>query len=295
MVATKAALSVRIDALAEPDEKSSVDASAVGVAHRAKLESRLRAFEYQSDGTSVRRFADSARKQQQKFEMSGDAKIYNSITDDVALLPTQRESPMEVAMKVVQDVKDEKKRAKEERKAKRREEKEKTMVEEDDSMAVDSSLSKKEKKEKKRKRDVDDDDEESPVKVCSSVPRVLITLTRLFRRKRQRRRGRPGKRPRKLKKPPPPQRRTGRHRRRRKSGSPRLRSKSVAFYIISTVHTLLSCIIHLSSVQKLASSWIWPFASDESGFAAVIESYDEQRCDSRVSLHLLSWEMNPGP
>ena len=131
------------------------------------------------------------------------------------------------------------------------------MVEEDDSMAVDSSLSKKEKKEKKRKRDADgDDDEESPAKVCSSVPRLQITLTRRFRRKKLRRRGRPGKRPRKPKRQrlPLPQRRTGRHQRRRKSGSRRLRSNSVAFYIISTVHILLSCTIPLSSVQ----SWHLP-------------------------------------
>lgn len=154
MVATKAALSIRVDALAEPDEKSEVDAQSIGVAHRAKLESRLRALEYQGDSAGVRRFADSGRKQQDKFQPSGETKTYNTAAD---LVSTQREDPMEVAVKVVLEVKEEKRKAKEERRAKRRAEKEKQPAGDDDAEGADDSMDvdgeeKKEKKEKKRKR-----------------------------------------------------------------------------------------------------------------------------------------------
>ncbi|THV00556.1 Nop domain-containing protein [Dendrothele bispora CBS 962.96] len=148
MVATKAALSIRVDALAEPDEKSETDAASIGIAHRAKLESRLRALEYSDDAAGVRRFAENGRKQQ-KFEMKGETTTYNTQADFV---PTQREDPMEIAQKVVEDVKEEKRRAKEEKKAKKRAEKEKVAAKDDDEMDVDEEESKKEKKEKKRKR-----------------------------------------------------------------------------------------------------------------------------------------------
>ncbi|KAF5346908.1 hypothetical protein D9758_010135 [Tetrapyrgos nigripes] len=149
MVATKAALSIRVDALSEPDEKSEADAASIGIAHRAKLESRLRALEYSDDAAGVRRFAENGRKSQQKFEMKGETKTYNTQADFV---PTQREDPMEIAVKAVMDVKEEKRKAKEEKKAKKKAEKEKAAAngKGDDDMDVDGE--EKEKKEKKRKR-----------------------------------------------------------------------------------------------------------------------------------------------
>ncbi|KAJ3532249.1 hypothetical protein NM688_g7452 [Phlebia brevispora] len=45
MVATKAALSIRVDALTDPDGKSEPAAPSIGLENRAKLESRLRALE----------------------------------------------------------------------------------------------------------------------------------------------------------------------------------------------------------------------------------------------------------
>ncbi|KAK7056608.1 Nucleolar protein 58 [Paramarasmius palmivorus] len=141
MVATKAALSIRVDALADSEDKSEPDAPSIGIAHRAKLESRLRALEYSDEAAGARRFAGADRKQQQKFEMKGETKTYNTSADFVS---TQRETPMETAIKVVQDVKEEKKRAKEEKKKKK--------AEKEDAMEVDGEESKKEKKEKKRKR-----------------------------------------------------------------------------------------------------------------------------------------------
>ncbi|KAJ3879567.1 hypothetical protein F5051DRAFT_402248 [Lentinula edodes] len=145
MVAAKAALSTRVDALADSDEKSEPNAPSIGISHRAKLESRLRALEYQDGHSGIRRFGDNGQKQQ-KFQMSGETQVYNTQAD---LVPTQRESPMETAIKVVLDVKEEKKRAKEERKAKKKAAKEKAH---DSADAMDVDGEEEETKEKKRKR-----------------------------------------------------------------------------------------------------------------------------------------------
>jgi nucleolar protein 58 len=150
MVATKAALSIRVDALTDADGKSEDQAPSIGIENRAKLESRLRALEHQGDLAGARRFADGGKKQS-RFEMTGDTKTYNTAADAVGMLPTQRD-PMEIAVKAVLDVKEEKRRAKEERRAKKKAEKEVTdETAEDLSMDVDSD-SRKSKKDKKRKR-----------------------------------------------------------------------------------------------------------------------------------------------
>ncbi|KAK0242191.1 Nop domain-containing protein [Armillaria nabsnona] len=154
MVATKAALSIRLDALADSDGKSEPDAPSIGLAHRAKLESRLRAMEYEEGGTGVRRFAGNG-KQQQRFDMSGQTKTYNTKADDVEFVSTQREDPMEIAVKAVLDVKEEKKKAKEERRAKRKAEKEQEQggdADGDVTMNGAEEEDKKDKKDKKRKR-----------------------------------------------------------------------------------------------------------------------------------------------
>ncbi|KAF8803955.1 Nop domain-containing protein [Phlegmacium glaucopus] len=147
MVATKAALSIRVDALTDANGKSEPTAPSIGVDNRAKLESRLRALEYQMEGSAVRRFADNGKKQQ-RFEMKGETKTYNTQADHVDLVSTQRDDPMEAAVKAVLDVKEEKRRAKEERRAKKRAEKEKSSADESDGMEVDGV----DKKKKKRKR-----------------------------------------------------------------------------------------------------------------------------------------------
>jgi nucleolar protein 58 len=165
MVATKAALSIRVDALTDADGKSDETASSIGVDNRAKLESRLRALEHEIEGTGIRRFGDGGKKQA-RFEMKGETKTYNASADQVDLVSTQREDPMEVAIKLVQDVKEEKRKAKEERRAKKRAEKAKESDDEDE-MDVDGE-SKKEKKDKKRKRresegvPMDQDEPEQP-------------------------------------------------------------------------------------------------------------------------------------
>ncbi|KAF8075835.1 hypothetical protein FPV67DRAFT_1469444 [Lyophyllum atratum] len=160
MVATKAALSIRVDALTDSDGKSEPSAPSIGIENRAKLESRLRALEYTGDLNGAKRFAENGKKQP-RFEMQGGAQTYNTQADAVGLVSTQREDPMEIAIKVVLDVKEEKRKAKEERRAKRKAEKEKGGAkeeedeeDEDAEMDVDGDVkeSKKDKKDKKRKR-----------------------------------------------------------------------------------------------------------------------------------------------
>jgi nucleolar protein 58 len=156
MVATKAALSIRVDALTDSDGKSQPDAPSIGIENRAKLESRLRALEHTGDLHGAARFSGGGRKQE-RFDMTGGARTYNTQADFVT---TQREvqDPVERAVKVVQDVKEEKRRAKEERRAKRRAEKEKEpngeVVDGEDAMEVDKQekVAEVDKKDKKRKR-----------------------------------------------------------------------------------------------------------------------------------------------
>ncbi len=165
MVATKTALSVRVDALTDADEKSTPTAPTIGLENRAKLEARLRSLEAESDASGVRRFAVGP-SQQKRVKLGPAAPTYNPAADAVGLVSTQRE-PMEDAVKAVMDVKEEKRRAKEERRAKRRAEKEKAAAEEEerkpnavaadgeaDAMDVDGEEKLDEKKRKRRKSEV---------------------------------------------------------------------------------------------------------------------------------------------
>ncbi|KAL5527085.1 NOP58 [Sanghuangporus baumii] len=172
MVAAKAALSIRYDALTDADGKSEESSASIGLENRTKLESRLRALEHQNDLNGVRSFSSPGKKQA-KYEATGETRTYNPSGDAVGLVSTQRE-PVEAAMKAVADVKAEKKKAKEERRAKKRAEKEgKEIAEkakaepaaEGDSMEVDGK-SKEEKREKKKK-EKEKSKEKSPGKVTN--------------------------------------------------------------------------------------------------------------------------------
>lgn len=89
MVATKTALSVRIDALSDADTKSAEDAPIKGIENRAKLESRLRMLEQGMGIQSVRRAATgtSMNKQPGKFELHANGATYNPAAD--VLIPSQ--------------------------------------------------------------------------------------------------------------------------------------------------------------------------------------------------------------
>lgn len=165
MVATKTALSVRVDALTDVDEKSTPSAPTIGLENRAKLEARLRSLEAQGDATGVRRFS-TGPNQQKRIKLGTAAPTYNPAADAVGLVSTQRE-PMEEAVKAVLDVKEEKRRAKEERRAKRRAEKGQAAAAQEeekpdaaaldgeaDAMEVDGEEKVDEKKRKRRKSEV---------------------------------------------------------------------------------------------------------------------------------------------
>ncbi|KAI0751276.1 Nop-domain-containing protein [Daedaleopsis nitida] len=167
MVATKAALSIRVDALSDADGKSEEQAPSIGLDNRAKLEARLHSLEQQGDASTVR--SAFAGHKQARFQMTGETKTYNTAAD---LVPTQRE-PLEAAVKAVMEVKAEKaekRKAKEERKAKKRAEKEQIAdgIEEarmdvDGDDEIEPRESKKEQKRKRRESEaMDVDGEEKP-------------------------------------------------------------------------------------------------------------------------------------
>lgn len=151
MVATKAALSIRVDALTDADGKSEPSAPSIGIENRAKLEARLHALEEGGDASNVRS-ALNGRKQQ-KFQMTGETKTYNASADDVDLVPSQRE-PAERALQAVLDVKEEKKKAKEERRAKKKAAKEaKHQADDaDEDSENDMDVDGEDKKEKKKRK-----------------------------------------------------------------------------------------------------------------------------------------------
>jgi nucleolar protein 58 len=104
MVATKASLSIRVDALSDAESRSDPQAAEIGITNRVKLESRLRALEHQAGIQSTRRTTAGAGRQQPKFEMTSGAGSYNNATDSVKL-PTQ---PVAKAVEAVLEVKEEK-------------------------------------------------------------------------------------------------------------------------------------------------------------------------------------------
>jgi nucleolar protein 58 len=149
MVATKAALSIRVDALTDVDEKSEPTAPSIGIENRAKLEARLRALEEGDDAAGVR----GARigKKQPRFSMNGETSTYNTAADAVDLMPTQRD-PLEAAVQATLEVKADKKKAKEDKKARKKVKVEQDGDEDDENkMDVDGE----EDDEKKRKRGED--------------------------------------------------------------------------------------------------------------------------------------------
>lgn len=91
MVATKTALSIRLDALADADTKASDEAATIGIENRAKLEARLRLLEQGLGHTSIRSLAKASAggpsSTTKKFEPRGTGAAYNTAAD--SLLPTQ--------------------------------------------------------------------------------------------------------------------------------------------------------------------------------------------------------------
>lgn len=192
MVATKAALSIRLDALADADSKSSLDSATIGIENRAKLESRLRQLEAGIGHTSLRSLSKANGEKQKRYEPTGNGASYNSGADAVSLVPTGVEPGKGgdegvEKMEVEETEEEKKKREKKEKKERRKSEKSGEAavvvgeVEGDDEAAKkERKRLKKEakkaaeaateagteaaspsKKDKKKKRKADDGEEES--------------------------------------------------------------------------------------------------------------------------------------
>lgn len=134
MAAAKAALCIRHDALADADSKSADDAAAIGIAARAKLESRLRHLEQALGIQSVRTKDKVDRTNQKPFIRLPTSGGYNTAADDV-LIPTASGAsagaditPMEVDAVNGKDGKKSKEERKREKKEKKEREKGKTKV-----------------------------------------------------------------------------------------------------------------------------------------------------------------------
>jgi len=158
MVATKAALSIRVDALSDAESRSDPQAAEVGISNRVKLESRLRALEHQSGIQSTRRATTGANgRQQPKFELNASNGSYNAGADvqvgSVAeMLPTQPDSVVKAAIQAVTEAKDEKREreGKDEKKDKKKKRKSEAA---DETMEVDDDEAKEgETKEERRAR-----------------------------------------------------------------------------------------------------------------------------------------------
>ncbi|SNX84272.1 Nucleolar protein 58 [Melanopsichium pennsylvanicum] len=129
MVATKASLSIRLDALADAETKGGEGAPTVGIEARAKLESRLRALEMQSGLSGMRSARNAAGDhgyKQKAFQMEASGRSYNAAADGAAgpsdmaaaasMAPSMLPSTPSKAAQTVEDD-DEKKLSKEQRKA----------------------------------------------------------------------------------------------------------------------------------------------------------------------------------
>lgn len=150
MVATKAALSVRIDALSDADTKSTEDAPIAGIEHRVKLESRLRALEQGMGIQSVRRSVPGTSMNQTngKPSINGNGATYNPAAD--ALIPSQPSgSKVEAGDMTLQT-------------------------------DADASILKKSKKEKKRKREAGAEFAEEAADAEKAAPAEDVSLLNPF-------------------------------------------------------------------------------------------------------------------
>ncbi|POY73404.1 hypothetical protein BMF94_3742 [Rhodotorula taiwanensis] len=171
MVATKAALAIRYDALADADTKSLPEGAGIGIESRVKLEARLRQIEAGTGFTSLRQQAkmNGGGEKQKSFSMQGNGATYATGADSVpvTLVPTAVEPGVGadegvVKMEVAETEEEKRKREKREKKERRKSEKSAAAaVEGGEANGDDAAAAKKAKKEKKRSRD---DESESPKK-----------------------------------------------------------------------------------------------------------------------------------
>ncbi|SPO25920.1 Nucleolar protein 58 [Ustilago trichophora] len=177
MVATKAALSIRLDALADAETKGEEGAPTVGIEARAKLESRLRALEMQSGLSGMRSARTAAGDQgykQKGFQMEAGGRSYNAAADaagpsDMAAAASLAPSMLpSTPSKASTDNVDEKKLSKEERKALKKARKSEVAASEPATPAAGSDaeekLSKEERKALKKAKKEEANGTETPKK-----------------------------------------------------------------------------------------------------------------------------------
>ncbi|GAA5852376.1 hypothetical protein JCM8547_006759 [Rhodosporidiobolus lusitaniae] len=168
MVATKAALSIRLDALADADSKSSLDAATIGIDNRVKLEARLRQLEAGQGHTSLRSLAKASGggEKQKRYEPQGNGAAYNAGADAVALVPTGVEAGKGADEGVVKMVVESGETEEEKKKREKKEKKERRKSEAAAAggegavgeTAEEKAARKAAKKEKKRAREEDGED-----------------------------------------------------------------------------------------------------------------------------------------
>ncbi|BGP33522.1 Nucleolar protein 58 [Rhodotorula toruloides] len=169
MVATKTALSVRLDALADADSKSSVESATIGIDNRVKLEARLRQLEAGAGFSSLRAQAKlNGGEKQKRFDMKGNGASYSTGADSVTLISTGVEAApgadegvekMVVADEVEGETEEQrKKREKKEKKERRKSEKAAGGADGGATGETEEERAarKKAKKEKKRAREEED-------------------------------------------------------------------------------------------------------------------------------------------
>ncbi|PWN51590.1 Nop domain-containing protein [Violaceomyces palustris] len=108
MVGTKAALSIRLDALADADSKSAEGAPTIGLEARAKLESRLRALEGHGGLNGLRGARASAGDngyKQKAFQMEAGGRSYNDSADAVVVGAGPSETPSKETAKLSKEEK----------------------------------------------------------------------------------------------------------------------------------------------------------------------------------------------
>ena len=150
MVATKAALSIRLDALADEESKSDASAPTIGAESRARLEARARGLDQRATISSIRASRGGAGGYQQKpFTMEANGRAYNAGAD--APPTTTEEEPAEQPKLSKEERKALKKSRKADREAKTDAATEGEDMVEDAEKQRKKEKAAKEKKEKKEK------------------------------------------------------------------------------------------------------------------------------------------------
>ncbi|WFD33635.1 Nucleolar protein 58 [Malassezia cuniculi] len=153
MVATKAALSIRLDALADADSKSDLSAPTIGAEARAKLEARARGLDQSAAVASLRaaRGADSGYKQQ-AFSMQDGGRGYNTAADAAPAVPAPIPTDEEPKL------------SKEERKALKKQKKAEAEAEPEAEAEDGEKKKKKKEKSKRSSEELGDEDGEKKKK-----------------------------------------------------------------------------------------------------------------------------------